>query len=661
MAGDWFDENAPVQPQGDWFDQNKPQPNTAQPVAASSDQPGILKRIGTGFVEKVKHDLTTPMLPVSQAIRELLPKEKMSPTKEALAGGALTYGNLMDNLSTPGTAALGAGASVLSEFGLPGMIVGAGFSADQLRRSYQTAKQTRQLSPDALTREKVAGYGTALSDALFALLPWLRREAGGVKKPARMNFDPGKTSPTAPELPLPVGAAPRTAVPAAPSIPDIPLEAPKQPWYEMEQYKPKAKAVPAPSKPIPPWSRPAPTPEYFPGVGHVEPEVYPQVKGMIDNRMQAALDLFESGVGEVSRKGKNIEGIENMNYGAIDRADMGFGNVPVKRAFPELSGVKGSPKQIADAIRRDKNNPKYLQIRDAMTDAVFRENSDHIDNLNENAVVNREERLGLQGKFGDESGFADISRRKGRSVPGESVPFDDLTGQAWMMPDGSVVKVKDHWTAMEEFLGKDTASFKDAADQGMIRIRKAPRTLDVETFAPEATPEQRQTLLKYARENPDIALTWEGKNKDFQSKWGNDWDSLKKRLFGEEGFARVDKNQKGFEFRPMNVPGQSRTQVMQDLYNQILQAPDSNVSKRELLGMQTRKPAKAVAETPLFKESALQPVKPSPAELDKQFIDQYLGGRPLSEAVEANKQNYSPDLDMQMADQVLGKNWRFQR
>lgn len=72
---------------------------------------------------------------------------------------------------------------------------------------------------------------------------------------------------------------------------------------------------------------------------------------------------------------------------------------------------------------------------------------------------------------------------------------------------------------------------------------------------------------------------------------------------GEEGFAKADKDQRGFNFDPIDIPGQNKEQAAYDLIQQILQAPESSKSKRDILGLTKKK--KAVAETPLFEPKGL--------------------------------------------------------
>jgi hypothetical protein len=307
----------------------------------------------------------------------------------------------------------------------------------------------------------------------------------GSKAPVKGKMEAPAVRPSAPVMEAAVPVRPKAApmlqaekipTPPAMTMPPVP-EAPMVPWYETEQYKPTAKAEP-PKRSIPDWSGPAPVPERWPQYGHVEPEAAPKVQGMIDNRMNAIYDLFSSGVGEVSGKSKRTAGIENMSYEAALGERSGFGKVNVKSAFPEMAGVKGSPKAIADAIKRDGNNKKYLEIKDRIAEQVFLENSEDIKYANEDAVYRREERKAIQG-----------------DIPGD-VSFD----------------------------------FKD-----------------------------------------------------------------------EAGFARIkNDDQPSLSFEPLSIPGTTKEQTIADLMKQVLQAPDSSISKRELLNLNKKTKSNADAETPLF-------------------------------------------------------------
>ena len=77
-------------------------------------------------------------------------------------------------------------------------------------------------------------------------------------------------------------------------------------------------------------------------------------------------------------------------------------------------------------------------------------------------------------------------------------------------------------------------------------------------------------------------------------------DDLINLFLGEGGFANIkNKDQSSFNFAPIDVPGKTKSQLNQELMNQILQAPDSNISKRELLGV-SKQLKKKSRSTPLF-------------------------------------------------------------
>lgn len=123
----------------------------------------------------------------------------------------------------------------------------------------------------------------------------------------------------------------------------------------------------------------------------VEPEVEPIVEEAVSARLKEIEEHFSSGLGELSGKGKKIEGVEGMTYEGAQGVKQGFGKVRVKSEAmtPEVAKFKESPGRIAEAIRKDKNNPLYLKVKESVKDEVLDRFSDEIENANELARERR--------------------------------------------------------------------------------------------------------------------------------------------------------------------------------------------------------------------------------------------------------------------------------
>jgi hypothetical protein len=140
------------------------------------------------------------------------------------------------------------------------------------------------------------------------------------------------------------------------------------------------------------------------------PEVKNMVEDTVQTRMKEAKELFQSGIGALSGKGKTIEGVERMNYGAVDRAEGGFGKIGVKRAIEELAGFKEAPGRIADAIERDKDNPLYLRVKEAVTEATLDRYAPEIEAAQAKTLENSPK-------------LSDIIKGKKRKTQNDDVPF----------------------------------------------------------------------------------------------------------------------------------------------------------------------------------------------------------------------------------------------
>jgi hypothetical protein len=204
--------------------------------------------------------------PLIEAIPDQGPNER-------LVGRYLGGARAVENVLKPETLGLGAAASLVP--GVPGMLLGAGFSANMLKdatKQYEGASQ-EGISP----REQAAGRTTATLDALLAVFPWLnhylnkRAIAAKAKpnvvppapKPAEVA--PAPTSNPQPSLidtaPIPKGKSqpidpvallekykqdainnpltyPETGVPAKPAMPDygLPPSLPLPPLPEGPEF-----------------------------------------------------------------------------------------------------------------------------------------------------------------------------------------------------------------------------------------------------------------------------------------------------------------------------------------------------------------------------------------------------------------------------------------
>jgi hypothetical protein len=137
-----------------------------------------------------------------------------------------------------------------------------------------------------------------------------------------------------------------------------------------------------------PIAEPAPAPRKY---SFAEPEVEPMVDSAVETRLNEIKEVFQSGIGELSGKGKSIN-TADMNaeaVGNLKQSDTGFGKIPLKTAFEELGGIKEPPGRIATAIEKDKNNPLYLRVKNAVADRIPDRFGDEIENANMMALERR--------------------------------------------------------------------------------------------------------------------------------------------------------------------------------------------------------------------------------------------------------------------------------
>ena len=115
------------------------------------------------------------------------------------------------------------------------------------------------------------------------------------------------------------------------------------------------------------------------------PETRTHIEDMIKSRMNEIADQLNdlSSIGELSGKGKKIEDIEYMNYGAVERKDQGFGNMRVlsPNDFPEIYDLGYSPGEIRDIILKGKETSRYMEIKKRVTESMLDDPYEHFSRL----------------------------------------------------------------------------------------------------------------------------------------------------------------------------------------------------------------------------------------------------------------------------------------
>jgi GNAT superfamily N-acetyltransferase len=227
-----------------------------------------------------------------------------------------------------------------------------------------------ELPKNALPRDKYANYITAVLDTAMAATPFMPARGGGKRMPA---VKPGTT---VKDVPLPVDVLKVSTVPLPKKVSSEPARAPvaqekpvevREPWYEKKAREDASKIAAEEDIFGPPPSGPLPEVSMGP-----KAEAMKLVEDATSMRMNEIADLIETGIGGLSGKGKAVEGLENMTYEGQQGVSGGFGKIRVKgnAAMPELTGLKESPAKIAEAIRKDGNNPLYLRIKDAVSSDI---------------------------------------------------------------------------------------------------------------------------------------------------------------------------------------------------------------------------------------------------------------------------------------------------
>lgn len=191
--------------------------------------------------------------------------------------------------------------------------------------------------------------------------------------------------------------------------PQLPTRAPSTPAADPVPTTPGPAASAAPrrgdwasQRSAPPSQAPAgssrPASEMVPGTA--ETSRAGAMNDAVDSRMSEMSDLFESELGGLSGKAKYAAQTESSKGG--------FGKIGLKRAFPELSGIKESPGRIAEAIRKDGDNPLYLEVKRRIGAGVESEHGPAIESYAEGQA----ERGALQNEVGDDT--FDPSRWQGQ-------------------------------------------------------------------------------------------------------------------------------------------------------------------------------------------------------------------------------------------------------
>jgi hypothetical protein len=630
------------------------------------------KNIGRSFMDFLRK----PTTDVEGLVRKAVPEEKMGPIGEGLAGAAIGGGRLVDTLLTPQNAAVGAVAGAIGSQGLPGMVATLPFSGMMLKNAYN--EFMKQAEAEGLPREEAANKVTAGLDALMAVLPFTHRVKGPMRGPSIMDsLKPGRSKPAAPvqEMPIPVPAIAKP-VETAPVVAQEPLSQPapiarppvsaetsytaKEPWYvarDRELAAKKAQEV-VPEKPAPAvdpndplvgfdsYMRqtmpeetigPKETPEELLRLIEETADVIPKAAGKPQFRSipleTEAVNPYEF----LAEYGGKINPDKTAKYGRLTEWKEGL----PKSIYYQIFSKK-SPYSADEIVNFAAQNDQPWQTEDDLI-AAFRDwgKSKKRITVKEQQEMYEQERANWKEPFPEEpapeeffkfpkgqrprepgeEGFADISpeRIKKLRTMGPSTDLENLKTAGWMLPDGTIVSVENHYHALKKALGLTRmAKLKDASENGVIRVSKTPVAIFIEKTVDKASPEQLRVFATYKRNNPDKLVLWDDTykqgeqtlniNRMDQAKgklWGDEWEGLMRNLRGQEGFARIkNEDQKGFDFAPTSIPGQSNDQATLDLINKILQAPDSNVSKKELLGLTKRKKGEE-AEAPLLKPKGL--------------------------------------------------------
>jgi hypothetical protein len=462
----------------------------------------------------------------------------LSGVNEADIGAKRGVSHVTQELSRPKNLALLGGMGVATAAQPEAMapfILNALFSAGMAGDAYSQA--TAPAPPNETTRDKWARGSSIGMDAIMAAAPWaiegLRargkpmaegergyleglipesvarffrntpKEAMAPKYPANVPPKPPVSPQQALPLIVPSEMQPARAESVAPATPPISRSDPNllinRPYVEppprvtlppaaatepQAQLSPQSDTLPPSLRQIiPQMPETGQTAMPLKGtVAEVPPSPFnPEVKvqSMIDQAVEARLseygDLFGSGLGKLSGKGKPIDkfGMNAEATANLKQGDTGFGRIRVKSAFPELGGVSARPGAIAEALARP-GSKLYQQVREAATNWVNETFSDQIAAERQPPAevpfdVGEPSPMGEPG----EQGFARLTtgEKEKPGVPkvvkynearlGTPIRHPDLTEGtgAFITPDGRIIDIgsRAHIQALHEATG---AQFK---------------------------------------------------------------------------------------------------------------------------------------------------------------------------------------------------------
>jgi hypothetical protein len=378
------------------------------------------------------------------------------------------------------------------------------------------------------------------------------------------------------------------------------------PWDEAPAPNPNV--LPERTSPLPEL------PQSIPGHGTFHPKLAKEINQSVDARVREIYDLFTEGLGELSKKAKNIERRGDMSYESSAGMQTGFGSIRLKDAstVPELMSFRENPGRIADAIKRGKGD-LYRAVREAVTKDTFDKYGDQIRQKQQdyNAGKTQDEDYGItdaeEGELSPmsseqiealkrltgEEGFADISKEKSGSRGVKAAPLGG-NRDSWILQSGGgymEVTFSDdgayiHQSSLPpDMRGKGFGSAMYEKVGQMMKERGIPGANI------RSDVQGDKNLLNHLHQK---AATIAGEGDPSLQRYDID--------LSEAGFADASKDQKGFNFVPTDVPGQEKGQAATDLFDQIIKAKDSRISKREILGIDKKKKSGKATAAPLYDE-----------------------------------------------------------
>lgn len=524
-----------------------------------SNDPGILQEIW---------DLSgKPLLPISKLSEPYKDQSSFVPGTDpriwsmmpasagvmANPGAVHGVGKAAEGFTSPRTLAMGGLLSKMMSVGFPGFTVGMGLAGDTFKRGYDAWKRAGAAKT---SNEKWEGRTEALIDVLTGLgisadsILGLKRAGAreGVSKAPTSILPSKKKTTSAPVTEKPAGLpSPQQTLP----ILDEEV-GPKEPWYVKRDRELAAKKDSYDLGVLPEKSSPLPDTDVI--VEGYKGPIHPKAAKAIDEaanmRMNEIAELFESGLGELSGKGKNIEGAGAMSYAGEQGVSKGFGKIRVKgAAVPEVSGLKETPGRMAKAIREDGNNPLYKRILERVRKSVIDRHGEDIQAMsNEAKGIESESFKTPEGYYDYEKagvrepgqeGFADIEsiRPKGKKV----APADLRHG--FIDRDGNAIDIGsiEHRAALG---GTQARLTKAAQAQGLIRVADISKdSINIDAFG-DVTPAQMRTIAQIRKNQPEANMFWQDSTAGGTGKYGIDWRSFVDRFGSQEGFGDFSPTQR---------------------------------------------------------------------------------------------------------------------